>query len=49
MTTSMRRNATRGNWLREEFNWPSTRAPIVPGWIGLPGWFRAMLDSRPKL
>lgn len=39
VTTSMLRNSAKANWLLEELGWPDRRAPIVPDWDGLLGWF----------
>lgn len=39
VTTSMVRNAAKGNWLLEELKWPSVRAPVIEGWDGLLSWF----------
>ena len=39
VTTSMLRNSAKANWLIEELRWPVDRAPVVPGWDGLLGWF----------
>lgn len=39
VTTSMVRNAAKANWLLEELEWPSIRAPVIKGWDGLLSWF----------
>jgi 5-methylcytosine-specific restriction endonuclease McrA len=39
VTTSMLRNSAKANWLLEELGWPAGRAPVVPDWDGLLGWF----------
>jgi len=38
VTTSMLRNAAKGNWLLSELGWLAERAPIVSGWDGLMPW-----------
>jgi hypothetical protein len=49
VTTSMLRNSAKANWLLEELSWPVDRAPIVPGWDGLLGWFVSACDAHEVL
>jgi hypothetical protein len=49
VTTSMLRNSAKANWLLEELRWPVDRAPVVPGWDGLLGWFLATCRTHEAL
>jgi hypothetical protein len=39
VTTSMLRNAAKGNWLLSELGWPAERAAVRADWDGLLPWF----------
>ena len=49
VTTSMLRNSAKGNWLLEELRWPVDRAPVVPVWDGLLGWFLSVSIAHDDL
>jgi 5-methylcytosine-specific restriction endonuclease McrA len=49
VTTSMLRNSAKANWLLEELHWPVDRAPIVPDWDGLLGWFMSACTAHEAL
>ena len=49
VTTSMLHNSAKANWLLEELRWPLERAPIIPAWDGLLGWFMSTCGSQESL
>jgi len=49
VTTSMLRNAAKGNWLPSELGWPAERSPILSDWDGLLPWFCREYERNEKL
>jgi len=49
VTTSMVRNAAKGNWLPSELGWPSERTPVRACWDGLLPWFCREYERNERL
>lgn len=48
VTTSMVRNAAKGNWTSEELGWELKPPGDLKVWDGLSGWFRDYLEAHPE-